>query len=373
MTGHPVTTTDQNPDAGRPGSPGSRWKRLGLIAGIVVVGIAALVLLGRLVADAVAGDPVANVQTGTAVEITIPPGASARSIAAALEDAGVVSARDFEDSVGRQGAANLLQAGTYELETGMEADRALEAVLAGPVFQSESSVIVVEGLRVSEIVEELADQTGHPVEAFEEALRIGAVTSPFLPSELPEGVDEITRWEGLLFPARYEIADDATPTEILGMMADEMVARMDTIDWSRLGSLGLNRYEVLTVASLIQREAGVDEERPTIASVIYNRLSQDVPLQIDASVIYALGENPGRVLSEHLEVDSPWNTYANRGLPPTPIGTVQIESLQAAADPDQTDYVFYVLVSKDGRHGFSVTYEEHQEKVQQAREDGVLP
>lgn len=373
MTGQPVTTTEHNPDTTPPQSPGSGWIRVAIVGALVVVGLIALLVLGRLLANAVSGEPAVSVQPGIAVEVSIPPGASARSIAAALEDAGVVGARQFEDSVDRRGVAANLQAGTYELETGMEAGRALEVILTGPVFQSESSVIVVEGLRVSEIVHELADQTGHPVAAFEEALRSGAVTSPFLPSEIPEGADEITRWEGLLYPARYDIAEDATPEEILGKMADEMVGRMESIDWSRLGTLGVSRYEVLTAASLIQREAGVDDERSTIASVIYNRLSEDVPLQIDASVIYALGDNPGRVLTEHLEVDSPWNTYLYKGLPPTPIGTVQIESLRAAANPAETDYFFYVLISENGRHGFSVTYEEHQEKVEKARDEGILP
>ena len=107
--------------------------------------------------------------------------------------------------------------------------------------------------------------------------------------------------------------------------------------------------------------------------MIYNRLAQDIPLQIDATVVYALGESPGRVLAEHLEIDSPWNTYRIDGLPPTPIGTSQFESLEAAADPADTEYLFYVLVSPDGGHGFSKTYEEHQEKIAQAKADGVLP
>jgi len=369
MTGRPVSTAEQGTD---PGSPGGKW-RLPLVAGIALVGVLALVLLGRLVADAVSSEPAIQVQAGLAVEVTVPVGASARSIASSLEEAGVVTAREFEESVARQGAAGQLQAGTYQLETVMEPEAVLKSILAGPSVASDSSVIVVEGLRITEIVDELAAQTGQPAAAFEAALRSAEVTSPFLPEQTAEGVDDLTRWEGLLFPARYEVPEDASPAEILEMMADEMVRRMETVDWSRLEALGVSRYEALTIASLIQREAGVDEERATIASVIYNRLADDIPLQIDATVIYALGENPGRVLAEHLEVDSPWNTYRNRGLPPTPIGTVQFESLQAAANPETTEFRFYVLISEDGQHGFSVTYEEHQAKVEQAKADGVLP
>jgi UPF0755 protein len=151
------------------------------------------------------------------------------------------------------------------------------------------------------------------------------------------------------------------------------VRRVNTVDWSRLDELGITRYEALIVASLIQREAGVDEDRPLIASVIYNRLDEGMPLQIDATVVYALGESPGRVLAEHLEIDSPWNTYRVKGLPPTPIGTAQMESIEGAAAPAENDYFFYVLVSPDGRHGLSKTYEEHKEKIAQAKKDGVLP
>lgn len=370
MTDGSVTTADGDPD---PGRSGVGWRRVPLVVGIVLLGIVALVLLGRIVADAVAGDPTVEVAPGIAVEVTIPPGASARSIATSLEEAGVVAAREFEAAVDSVGAATHLQAGTYELETGMEPSAVLDDILAGPASATGSSVIVVEGRRISDIVADLADQTGHPAAAFEDALRNGGVVSPFLPAELPDGGDALSRWEGLLFPARYEVAEDATPAEILTLMADEMVRRVDGVDWSRIGALGISRYDALIIASLIQREAGFDDERPAIASVVYNRLSDGAPLQIDATVIYALGENPGRVLAEHLEVESPWNTYRNKGLPPTPIGTFQIESLEAAANPDTTDFRFYVLVSDDGRHGFSVTYEQHQAKVEQAKADGVLP
>ncbi len=199
------------------------------------------------------------------------------------------------------------------------------------------------------------------------------MTSSFLPAELAEGVDLLTRWEGLLFPARYEIAEDASPAEILMTIAAELERRAGQVDWSGVERLGLSPYQAMIVASLIQREAGVEADRPLIASVVYNRLERDMPLQIDATVVYALGESPGRVLAEHLAIDSPYNTYRHRGLPPTPISTFQIESLQAAARPADTTYLFYVLATPEGAHAFSETYEEHQAKAEQARADGVLP
>jgi UPF0755 protein len=152
-----------------------------------------------------------------------------------------------------------------------------------------------------------------------------------------------------------------------------MMRRFEDVDWSRIGDLGISRYEALIVGSLIEREAGTDADRPTISSVIHNRLDQGTRLQIDATVIYALGFNPGRVLAEHLKVESPYNTYRVDGLPPTPIGTVSTVSLEAAVNPVKTDYVFYVLGSKDGSHVFAVTYEEHQANVEAAKAAGILP
>ena len=350
-----------------------RWKKPLLIAAAVVVAVVVLVFAARLLASAVVGDQALDVEPGIAVSVEIQAGSSARDIAIAMEEAGVVRAGELNAVVETQGIASQLQAGTYYLETLMTPEAVAERLVTGPDSPTGSGIIVYEGHDVRRILAGLAAETGYPVEAFEEALTSGAVTSPLLPAVAPEGVDELTLWEGLLFPARYEMPEGATPAEILTVLADETVRRVDTVDWSRLEELGITRYEALIVASLIQREAGVDADRPLIASVIYNRLEEGIPLQIDATVVYALGESPGRVLAEHLEIESLWNTYQIKGLPPTPIGTSQMESIEAAADPADTDYFFYVLVSPDGRHGFSKTYEEHKEKIAQAKKDGVLP
>lgn len=340
----------------------------GLIAVIVLLGIGA-----QLLASAVSGEWAVDIEPGVAVTVEVDGGSSAGRIAAAMEDAGVVKASDLQEVISERGVSSQLRAGTYHLETLMSPESVVERLLAGPDEATGQSVIVYEGHDIRRILEGLAEQTGIPVAEFEAALTSGVVTSSFLPTELPDGVDEVTRWEGLLYPARYEVADGANAAAILAAMAVEMERRFAAVDRSRLSSLGVSPYEALVVASLIQREAGTEEDRPLIASVIYNRLEQGIPLQIDATVVYALGESPGRVLAEHLEIESPWNTYRISGLPPTPIGTAQIESITAAADPSDTEYLYYVLVSADGDHGFSTTYEEHKEKIAQAKNDGVLP
>jgi len=344
-----------------------------IIVAVAIIAVIVLFLAARLLAAAVAGGPTLNVEAGVPVTVEVSAGSSATDIASAMEEAGVVLARDLEAAVSEQGVASQLQAGTYYLETVMVPEAVVQRLLTGPDEGTGSSIIVYEGHDVRRILDGLAEQTGYPVAEFEAALASGAVTSSLLPADLPDGVDALTRWEGLLYPARYEMPEGSTPAEMLVVMAAETERRVATVDWSRLSELGVTQYEALIVASLIQREAGTDEDRPLIASVIYNRLEQGIPLQIDATVVYALGESPGRVLAEHLEIDSPWNTYRIGGLPPTPIGTSQIESIVAAADPADSEYLFYVLVSPDGSHGFSKTYEEHQEKIAQAKADGVLP
>jgi UPF0755 protein len=156
-------------------------------------------------------------------------------------------------------------------------------------------------------------------------------------------------------------------------MSDELIDRLDAVDWSRIEELEISRYEAIIIASLIQREAGTDEDRPLISSVIHNRLRDGIRLQIDATVVYAIGDVNGRVTAEDLKVPSPYNTYRVEGLPPTPIGTVQIISVDAAVDPADTNYYFYVLADKDGTHVFAQTFEEHQENIQKAKDEGVLP
>lgn len=344
-----------------------------LIAGAVVAGVIVLFFGAQLLAGVVAGGSTLDADPGLPVTVEVSAGSSAEQIAATMEAAGVVLARDLEAVVAEQGVASQLQAGTYHLETVMVPESVVQRLLTGPDEGTGSSIIVYEGHDIRHILDGLAEQTGYPVADFEAALTSGAVASSLLPVELAEGVDALTRWEGLLYPARYEMPEGSTPVEMLTVMAAETERRVATVEWSRLPELGITQYEALIIASLIQREAGTEEDRPLIASVIYNRLDQGIPLQIDATVVYALGESPGRVLAEHLEIESPWNTYRIAGLPPTPIGTVQFESIQAAANPAESDYLFYVLVSADGSHGFSTTYEDHQEKIAQAKADGVLP
>jgi UPF0755 protein len=157
------------------------------------------------------------------------------------------------------------------------------------------------------------------------------------------------------------------------MMVTEFDTNATKLGLSKASVDGHGAYDIIKVASLIESEAKVPQDRPLIASVIYNRLRDKMPLQIDSTVIYARGNPKDRHLSAHdLDIKSPYNTYLHTGLPPTPIGSVSDASLIAAMHPAQTDYLYYVLAGKDGHHAFSSTYAGQQQNIAAAKAAGVL-
>ena len=340
--------------------------------------IAVAVLVAVLLAGAFAGARLIGATSGWDVEPGIPivvviePGSSARSIALVLEEAGVARADHVRGVIEELDAESRLRAGTYDFVTDMDPAEAVALLLEGPTIRGDNTLTIVEGWTVDRIVTELAAATGRTKAEFQVVLRDGLITSSYLPAD-GRSVDPIARWEGLLYPATYELPADGDPVTILGTMADEAARRFDALEWSSVEDQGLTRYEAIIIGSLIEREAGVDDERDEIASVIYNRIAQGMRLQIDATVIYALGYNPGRVTADHLAIESPYNTYRVDGLPPTPIGAASIGSVGAVIRPADTPYLFYVLGGQDGSHLFAETYEEHQANIDRASENGVRP
>jgi UPF0755 protein len=344
--------------------------KLAIVGGMALVGMMILFLLARSVAGLVAGESAWDVDPGQPVEVTVESGSSAASIYSTMHDAGVVRSTELEAAARAAGVEDRLQAGTYLLTTDMEPDAVVRRLVEGGDVISGNTFTVIEGWTVDRIIDELSERTDFSRAEYQKVLRDGTVTSPLL----PEGVDDpIGRWEGLFYPAKYPMSEDASPAQTMQMMADEMTRRFEDVDWSAIGSLGVSRYEALVIGSLIEWEAGTEDDRRIISSVIHNRLNEPMRLQIDATVIYSLGYNPGRVLAEHLKIESPYNTYLIDGLPPTPIGTVSLRSLEAAVNPVESGFFFYVLGNEDGSHVFAVTYEEHQANVDAAKAAGILP
>ena len=341
-----------------------------VLAGVVVVGGASY--LGRTVSDALGPKDVTeapvDVEPGLDVTVEIGSGSTAQDIGAILAANGVVrTALEFEVAVRNVQAGQRLQAGTYELKTLMDPADVVTKLVTGP-DASVYRVTVIEGRRVNEILTALAEDTPHEYGDFESALLDGSVSTAL--REIP---DEATLrdWEGLLFPDTYEFASSASPEDILQRLASTMELRVDSIDWSDWEDLGYTQYQGIVLASLVESEARLDEERPTISSVIRNRLGENVALDIDATVLYALDTRD--ISRFDREFVSPYNTYLFTGLPPTPISAPGRASLEAAAAPADTNFFFYVLSDIEGHHAFAETIDEHNANVAQAREDGVLP
>jgi UPF0755 protein len=195
----------------------------------------------------------------------------------------------------------------------------------------------------------------------------------------PEGS---TNLEGFLFPATYEVPEGAVGNA--QALVDQMLAAFerasvetglpDATDLlaGEVGKESITPYEALIVASLVESEAKVPEDRAKIARVIYNRLAQGMTLGIDASVLYAIQERAGDLTQSDLETDSPYNTRVNRGLPPTPINSPGQASIEAALHPAEGDWLYYVLTDTDGHHYFTNSYADFQRAVRDAQARGVF-
>ena len=248
----------------------------------------------------------------------------------------------------------------------MANDVVIELLLEGPVIET-FRITVREGLWIGEIFDEIARQTDFLAAELQQALV--EVESSLLQGPATDPVS----WEGLLFPDTYDFPLDAVPSDILQRLADTMEQRVADIDWSGLAARQLSVYDGIIIASLIESEAGIDPDRPLIASVVVNRLEMPMMLGIDATVIYALGERGKSLTQSDLEIDSPYNTRKVAGLPPTPIGAPGRLSLEAAAAPSDTEFLYYVLTSAAGEHSFTASYDEFLAWKAQAQNDGLIP
>ena len=382
-------------------SRGSRWFLASLVL-LVAAGAGGLWWVDQNVLDD-------GIEPGQPVEYTVERGASVGSVGDDLAELGVVSSGfRFRTAAEQADLTDRLQPGLFELETGMSHQEAVEVLAAGPVAPPTIRFTVPEGLTVAQTLESLANQfEAHEVADFQAALderleASEAYLEAAAAAEADEGdedaADELTRaeraldaalelpdwlpepaeidgpgiepFEGVLWPQTYDIDDQAGPQQILQRMVDQLADEFAALPDEAVDELDDDeRYELLILASLVERETRVDAERGMVAGVIANRLEEGMRLQIDATVVYALGGGPrDQVTFDDLEVDSPYNTYEIDGLPPTPISGVGTAALRAAAEPEDVPYRFYVLdAACDGTHRFAETGEQHQENVEAFR------
>lgn len=296
------------------------------------------------------------------VVFTINPGETAGTIAPRLQRKGLITdAQLFRWLVRYRGVDAQLEAGDYELRADMTMDEIIDALQHGRL--REVLVTIPEGKRAEEVAALLEEQGLVESETFMALVQTGASAYDFL-SNRPAGAP--SSLEGFLFPETYRIPVDYDASQII----DVMVSTFDEVFSADMRQMaagkGMTIYEVVTLASIVEREAVIAEERAIIAGVYLNRLEQGMYLQSDPTVQYALGyqEDTGQwwkmpmSLEEDVRFDSPYNTYLYPGLPPGPICSPGLASLQAVLEPADTNYLFF-FSRFDGSHAFAETYEEH--------------
>jgi len=300
-----------------------------------------------------------NEQEG-AVPVRIPEGADAGRIGELLEARGVVKdARFFEVNATLTLRRGKLITGNYVLRRHMTNGAAIEALMQGPKVRVVKTfgVTVPEGLSRREAAAAV-EESG--IEgSYLKASGSDAVLRRIRKLGAPRGTRTA---DGFLFPATYELRAGATATDLVDKQLDAFRENFRSLDLRAAERRNLTRYDVLTIASLIERETPSDRERPLVSSVIYNRLRFDEPLGIDATIRYDESNWSRPLRQSELDRDTPYNTRINLGLPPTPIGNPGLASLKAAAKPARTEFMFYV-VKPGACHAFAKTLAEHERNV----------
>ncbi|MDR1247329.1 MAG: endolytic transglycosylase MltG [Clostridiales Family XIII bacterium] len=317
------------------------------VFGVVVIAVAA----GSWILMEIGMRPVDTADTSQ-VSVTIPQGSGTETVATVLKDADLIRNKTlFRVRSRLDGRDGRYKAGAYIFTRDMSMRLIMSELVKGTEALTKRFT-VPEGLTVMQTAETLA-AAGI---ADQDEFLIEAATGDFSAYRFLEGAVEL---EGYLYPETYDVYADASARDVINRMLTQFDKLFTEEYYGKAEALGLSVSETVTIASLIERETRVPEERALVASVIMNRIAAGMPLQIDATVQYALGEHKDRLNYADLEVDSPYNTYKITGLPPGPICSPRIECIEAALNPADTNYIYYVLGAElDGRHNFTKSYDE---------------
>ena len=323
-----------------------RRKRRSNVLGVLLV-------LGVLGAIFVIYSAATGGEDGTreSARVQVIKGDTLSDVAAKLEEAGVIkSAFVFELQARYEGYGTQIKTGRYAFESGQDSGEILHKLTVGqaaPTF----TVTIPEGLTIKETAGTVAAGSNVPAPEFDEAARRTDYGYAFLDNS------EVKTTEGYLFPAKYDFERGFTARQIVDRLLQQYLLETQDLDFAEAKErLDLTENQVVIVASLVEKEDASHEEKPLIASVIYNRMRKDTPLQIDATIQYALKRPKANLSLADLKVDSPYNTYENKGLPPGPICSPGRESLLAALNPANTNYLYYVLEANAEKHFFTKSY-----------------
>ncbi len=303
--------------------------------------------------------------SGAYVTFVVDSGQSVTTISNNLVSAGLISdAEIFRRVVQYWGADEDIQAGAYSLSPGMTMEEIMREMQHGRL--PTVRLTIPEGWRAQEIAA-LLEQVGLVTASdFMAQISAGSTLYDYL-ADRPAGAS--ASLEGYLFPDTYQLPENATSSQIVQIMLGDYDARVTPEMRQQAADAGLTLYEVMTLASIVEREAVIPEERPLIAGVYLNRLAAGMRLEADPTVQYGKGydaENatwwPQLTIDDLQQIDSPYNTYTHDGLPPGPICNPGLASIQAVLSPEPSDYLFFVHKG-DGSHAFAVTFEEHLENI----------
>ena len=303
-------------------------------------------------------DPVGPQSSGV-VSVDIPSGSGAHRIASILHEAGLVKhPLAFRLFVKYYGKDNLLKPGEYQLSPAMTVAEITEEIIRGNVVTYPFTIR--EGYTVEQIAYHLDDLGFADAETFLTLARSREEWDYRFIQGIPEGVEEPL--EGYLFPDTYRIPRGTGEWDIINMMLKHFESVWNPLFDERMEEMGLTQHDIVTLASIVQKEAGNSAEMPLVSSAFHNRLNVGMKLRSCATVNYVLPEPRPILTTEDTQIDSPYNTYINGGLPPGPIGNPGEEAIRAALYPADTDY-FYFVAKGDGSSHFSETLWEHLQAV----------
>jgi UPF0755 protein len=309
-----------------------------------------------------------NVESSTAgnadIVVEIQQGWDPVKVGDVLEEKGVIASSAAFQEVSASAQFSSWVAGNYDFVENSGPREALDTLRGGPRRTiPDMELLLPPGLNLQQIADRVGKLEGKSSERFMQAVQSNTIRSKYMPTD-------VTSLEGFTWPDTYFIGANETEAQILQKIVTQFDNEADRIGLANSGATnGLSPYDTLVSASLIQAEAGTKEDAPLISAVIVTRLKDDMPLQIDATLCYAKGGCPPVPTDEDRKIDSPYNTYRNKGLPPGPLETVNEVSLRAAMNPAPVPFKYYVS-DANGRTYYAVTLSEHEKNVAKAREAG---
>lgn len=348
-------------DTVRPDKPARKGSRIGRILGGLIITLIVLAAAAAAGAWYLLFEPDFDVAPGKDKEILIARGSSTSDIATTLSQAGVIdNALMFRIKARRSDADGQLKAGMYLFTTGSEYEAVLAKLAKGPDIVYYD-VPIPEGFSAKQIAARFAKRA-HIDE--DELYSLATKGASRFADEHPYLKDaHAGSLEGYLFPATYRVKKGTSAKAIVEMMLDKFDAEIAKVDLSYAKSKNLTLEDVLTIASLIEREVKLADEFPLVSSVIYNRLRIRMRLQLDSTVFYGLPEGTKVLTSADLHNNHPYNTYSHYGLPPGPLANPGLQAIDAAAHPKKTEYLYYVLTGEDGSQTFATNYEDFMKAV----------